>query len=181
MLKTGSLEKLDNGIRHCRRCERCLTRMYAVPGEGSANARIVLFGEAPGKNEDITGRPFVGRAGKYLDKIFREHKVDREEIFITSILKCYHPKPPKKSQIVSCHQWAEQQIEVIQPRIMLVMGTFAAWGLFGMEQLGTDLLDLVWNTTPCIVTCHPAAAMRFPDRDKQFRRDFKHMVQKVHI
>ena len=102
MLKTGSLEKLDNGIRHCRRCERCLTRMYAVPGEGSANARIVLFGEAPGKNEDITGRPFVGRAGKYLDKIFREHKVDREEIFITSILKCYHPKPPKKSQIVSC-------------------------------------------------------------------------------
>ena len=178
MTKSESLYKLVKGIQHCQQCERCMSRKHAVPGEGNPNAKIVLLGEAPGKNEDTTGKPFIGRAGIYLNKILSGYDVDRDEIYITSVLKCYHPKPPKKSQMVSCQPWTEHQIEIIQPKIMLVMGNSAAWGLFGMDQLGIDPLDLVWNTISCVVTCHPAAAMRFPERDKQFRRDFKRMVHK---
>ncbi len=176
MNKTESLEKISRGIRHCQRCERQKTRHHAVPGEGHFNTSTLLFGEAPGKNEDKTGRPFVGRAGRYLDKVLAEHEINREDIYITSILKCYHFKSPKKSQMVRCRPWTEQQIEVIQPKIILVMGKSAAWGLFEIDRLGMKPVDMAWHDIPCIVTCHPAAAMRFPERDQQFKRDFSRLI-----
>ena len=177
MNKTQSLEQLSFAIQGCHECERWLTRKHAVPGEGHPHAKIVLIGEAPGRNEDNTGRPFIGRAGKYLDKILDGFNLKRDEFYITSILKCYHPRPPKKSQMGTCRPWLERQIEVIQPKITLVMGKSAAWALFEIEQLGTEPIKLEWKSMLCIVTCHPAAAMRFPERDKQFRKDFERLVQ----
>ena len=181
MNQIESLQILSSEIQQCQRCERWLTRNHAVPGEGDIDAKIMLFGEAPGKNEDQTGRPFIGRAGRYLDKVLSEYKINRKKVYITSILKCYHPKSPKKLQMVSCRPWSEQQIEVIQPNIILVMGKSAAWGLFKIEHLGTQIIDLKWRAILCIVTCHPAAAMRFPQRNLQFRRDFERLIQKVSI
>jgi len=179
MNKGESLEKLCRGIQRCHRCERWKSRAHAVPGEGDPDARIFFTGEAPGRTEDKKARPFIGRSGHYLDNVFSEYKVKREEVYITSILKCYHPSPPKRSQMESCRSWLIQQIDVIQPEFIFVMGTSAAWGLLGIDQLGTDPLDLKWNSIPCIVTCHPAAAMRFPKRNKQFRRDFTRLIKKI--
>jgi uracil-DNA glycosylase family 4 len=139
-----------------------------VPGEGDPRANILLLGEAPGKQEDKTGKPFVGRAGTYLDKALSEFKWNRDHLFITSILKCYHPGTPKKSQIKVCRLWTLLQIESVNPKVILVMGRHAAWGLFKIDLLGKDPLQGEWKGIPSIVTCHPASAMRFPQRHEQF-------------
>ncbi|HUS57481.1 MAG TPA: uracil-DNA glycosylase [Planctomycetota bacterium] len=174
-----SLGELFRGIRRCRRCERCDTRFLAVPGEGQAGARMLLLGEAPGKSEDRTGRPFQGRAGNYLDKIFSEHGASRDDAFITGILKCYHPGPPRRRQIEACRPWTIEQIRTAHPKAILVMGRAAAGGLLGMDELGEGEIDAAWEGTLCVVTCHPAAAMRFPKRNAQFRRDFARVLRKL--
>jgi uracil-DNA glycosylase family 4 len=168
MILPSSLRKLTKEIRRCQRCERSKTRILAVPGEGSPRADILLLGEAPGKQENKTGQPFVGRAGIYLDKILADHKLKRERLFITSILKCYHPNSPKKSQIKICKIWTLLQIEAVNPKVILVMGRHAAWGLFKIDLLSKDPIQGEWKGIPSIVTCHPASAMRFPQRHEQF-------------
>jgi DNA polymerase len=164
------LDEIGFGIRHCRRCPRSKTRTHAVPGEGDPKARILLLGEAPGRNEDVSGRPFVGRAGRYLDRVLAEYGLSRDRLFITSILKCFHPKPPKKGDIEACRPWTKSQVAAVEPDFILVMGRHAEWALFGpgSTDVGGEVRD--WQGRVCVVTCHPAAAMRFPARDLQFRR-----------
>ena len=174
-----TLDALGRGIRHCVRCERCHTRRHAVPGEGAARCRALLLGEAPGKIEDELGRPFVGRTGQWLDRLFLEHGVVRDDVFITGILKCYHPEPPKPHQIVACKPWTLQQIGVLKPRLILVMGLAAASGMLGMKALGEKELVTEWQGIPCVVTCHPTAAMRFPRSGERFRRDFRRFMRVV--
>ncbi len=169
----ASVEELFHKIRYCRRCERCRTRNRAVPGEGHAGAGIVLLGEAPGKLEDKTGHPFVGRSGSYLDAALAECGLMRDDLFITSILKCYDPGPPRRHQIEACKPWTVQQVEAVGPKRILVMGLTAARGLLGIRRLSPEPLTVQWQGILCIVTCHPAAAMRFPSRDRQFRRDLR--------
>lgn len=176
-MKQAEMKKLARGIQRCRRCERWQTRQHAVPGAGDVDAKIVLCGEAPGKKEDAKGEPFIGRAGAYLDKVMSKNDVHRQDFYITSILKCYHPESPKKPQIKTCYEWTEKQLGVIQPKMILVMGKSAAQGFLGVERLGIAPVHKEWRGIPCIVTCHPAAAMRFPERDEQFRRDFRTMLK----
>jgi len=173
-----AMDRVARGIQRCRRCERSGTRGHAVPGEGSVESGILLLGEAPGKKEDRTARPFVGRAGSYLDQIFLRHPVEREKMFVTSILKCYHPDSPKKDQVEACRPWTEKQIGILRPEIILVMGRTAEQGLWGMTQGGGESFRK-WEGIPCVVTCHPAAAMRFPRRHEQFDRDFGCFVRIV--
>lgn len=164
----SSLKNLAREIRRCQRCERSKSRILAVPGEGDPRADLLLLGEAPGKKENQTGQPFAGRAGIYLDKILADHKLKRDRLFITSILKCYHPSSPKKSQIKKCSLWTFQQIESVKPKVILAMGRHAAWGLLKINLLGQDPIQGEWKGIPIIVTCHPASAMRFPQRHQQF-------------
>ena len=119
-------------------------------------------------NSGGAGQPFVGRAGSYLDKIFHSHSLERKSVYITSVLKCYHPGSPKKDQIKSCLAWTEKQIEVLQPELILIMGRTAEQGLFDKIHEEKKDNSVEWGDIPCIITCHPAAAMRFPERDKQF-------------
>ena len=174
--KEKQLSNISPGIQRCRRCDRANTRDNTVPGEGNSDSKILLLGEAPGRKENHSGRPFVGRAGNYLDKIFLSHSIERMSVYITSVLKCYHPDSPKKYQIKSCMPWMEKQIEILQPELILVMGRTAEYGLFNKKRKNEDTL-VHWKGIPCIVTCHPAAAMRFPDRDKQFKHDFHILVR----
>jgi len=167
------LEKLARGIHHCQRCERSQTRKYTVPGEGNPNSGMLLLGEAPGRKEDKTGRPFVGRAGDYLEKILSLHHLDRNQVFITSVLKCYHPQSPKKTQIEECLSWSFGQIELLNPKLILVMGRWAAWAFLDLNTLKDSPKVLTREGRTWIVTCHPAAAMRFPARDREFRKGFK--------
>ena len=167
-----SLENLTQAIQRCQRCERSKTRIHAVPGECGPSADIFFLGEAPGKQENKTGQPFVGRAGIYLDKILADHNLKRDRLFITSILKCYHPNSPKKSQIKECRPWTFHQIESVNPKLILVMGRHAAWGLLKIDFLGKEPIQGEWKGIPYIITCHPASAMRFPQRNKQFHSTF---------
>jgi len=174
-----SLERLARGIQHCQKCERSQTRRHAVPGEGDPSSGLLLIGEAPGKKEDQTGRPFVGRAGQYLEKILSLHNLDRNQVFITSVLKCYHPRSPKNKQIEACLPWSFRQIESLNPKLILVMGRWAAWALLGMKNLEGVPNLLTRKGRNWVVTCHPAAAMRFPARDREFRKGFKIFASKA--
>jgi len=91
---TDSLEELGARILRCTRCERHYTRRLAVPGEGDPDPGIMLIGEAPGVKENETGKPFVGRAGRYLEKVLEQNGFSRQNLFVTSILKCFHPRRP---------------------------------------------------------------------------------------
>jgi uracil-DNA glycosylase family 4 len=165
-----SLEKLAKEIQYCRICERNLTRDRAVPGEGPPVSGMLLVGEAPGKKEDRAGSPFVGRSGKYLDKILLSNGLERNRMFITSVLKCYHPGSPKKHQLRKCLPWSLQQIDSLDPLLILIMGRWAAWALLGIEKLEDLPRVLTIDGKWWVVTCHPAAAMRFPRRNWEFRK-----------
>jgi len=117
-----------------------------------------------------SGRPFVGRAGRYLDRVLDEYDLSRDRLFITSILKCFHPKPPKKGDIETCRPWTTAQVGTIDPGLILVMGRHAEWALFGTRAADKEGEVRDWQGRRSLVTCHPAAAMRFPARDRQFRR-----------
>ncbi|MFP4083032.1 MAG: uracil-DNA glycosylase [Candidatus Aminicenantes bacterium] len=174
-----SLERLAKKIQHCQKCERSQARTHAVPGEGYPNSGMLLVGEAPGKKEDHTGQPFVGRAGDYLNKILSSYNLDRNQVFITSVLKCYHPRPPKKQQIKKCLPWSHHQIEALNTKLILVMGRWAAWAFLGIQKLEGIPKVLSWKGINCVVACHPAAAMRFPHRDREFREGFKIFVARA--
>ncbi|MHC4694739.1 MAG: uracil-DNA glycosylase [Planctomycetota bacterium] len=122
------LEKVGEEARQCRKCGLGSTRTNAVPGEGNPNARILFIGEAPGADEDAQGRPFVGRAGKLLDKIIIACGLQRNDVFIGNILKCRPPenRDPTADEIISCLPYLQRQIEIINPEIIVALGAHAA-------------------------------------------------------
>ncbi len=122
------LNQLHNQISNCRKCDLWETRTNIVPGDGDNNADIFLIGEAPGRNEDLQGKPFVGRAGKILDEMLKSISLKREDIFIGNIVKCRPPKNrnPSNSEIKACTPYLDKQIELINPKIIVPMGSFAA-------------------------------------------------------
>ena len=122
------LEKIADEVRKCRKCGLGSIRTNAVPGEGPPNARIMFVGEAPGADEDAQGRPFVGRAGKLLDKIIIACGLERAEVFIGNILKCRPPenRDPAADEIINCFPYLQRQIEVINPEIIVTLGAPAS-------------------------------------------------------
>src|SRR5579875_2566910 len=118
------LNELAEGIRVCPACDLCRTRTLAVPGEGPAEAQIFLIGEGPGYYEDKSGRPFVGAAGKFLDELLALAGVRRQDVFITNVVKCRPPgnRDPQEAEIEACRPWLDQQLEAIQPRIVVTLG-----------------------------------------------------------
>ncbi len=126
MSKREKLLQLQQQIIHCQRCPLYATATHAVPGEGAVNAAIMFVGEAPGRTEDETGRPFVGRAGKLLTQLLTSIGIAREAVFITSVIKHRPPKnrPPKPAEIVACKHWLDEQLTIIAPKIIVPLGRF---------------------------------------------------------
>ena len=122
------LEKIADEVSRCRKCDLGSLRTNAVPGEGNPNARIMFVGEGPGADEDAQGRPFVGRAGKLLDKVIAAMGLKRSDVFIANILKCRPPgnRDPRAEEIISCFPFLQKQIEIINPEIIVAMGAPAA-------------------------------------------------------
>ncbi|MCE5187103.1 MAG: uracil-DNA glycosylase [Planctomycetaceae bacterium] len=123
-----SLEKIAEEICACRKCRIGSTRTRAVPGEGSPHARLVFVGEAPGVEEDQQGRPFVGRAGKLLTDIITAMGLQRQDVFITNVIKCRPPenRDPKLEEIMSCRPFLIRQLELIRPEVIVALGAHAA-------------------------------------------------------
>jgi uracil-DNA glycosylase family 4 len=155
-----SLRSLDEEIESCTRCPLAKGRTKAVPGEGPGRAEILLVGEAPGRDEDLAGRPFVGRAGSILDRCLKDAGIDRSEVFITNVVKCRPPgnRRPKKDEVEACRPYLESQIELIQPKVVCLMGNAATKAVLDVEGV-TSLRGQVFRDL-FLVTFHPAAVLR---------------------
>lgn len=162
-----SLEEIAIDVRVCPLCPLCKTRTHAVPGEGNAQARLMVIGEGPGESEDLSGRPFVGRAGALLDQILTNIDVPRADAFIANVVKCRPPRNrvPLPDEREACMPYLRRQIELVRPRVLLTLGGTAAEALLGVKaSLGQLRLKVHrWNGIPLIVTYHPAALLRNPN------------------
>jgi len=176
MDKEEKLKKLNQEIRNCKKCPLWKTRKNAVPGEGPANAKIMVIGQAPGAMEDKTERPFVGPAGKFLDKLLKIAKIDRKKIFVTSPIKCFPPKnrKPKKEEIEACLPYLKRQIEIINPKKFILLGEIAFSVFFPKKELSSFRGKWIEEGgKKFFVTYHPAAGIRFPKIKKILEKDFK--------
>ena len=165
--QTRTLADVATLVAACRACKLCEGRTKTVPGEGLANARLVVIGEGPGRTEDETGRPFVGRAGELLTKILEAIKLPREQVFICNIVKCRPPENrlPQFDEIAACLPFLYRQIELVKPKVILAMGGTAAQSLLNTKQSLGALRNQVhrFRGTPVVVTYHPAALLRNPN------------------
>jgi len=171
-----NLQTIAQEIRACTLCPLAKSRTNAVPGEGPASARLMLVGEAPGREEDAQGRPFVGHAGKMLNQGLLDAKIERNEVFITSIVKCRPPnnRVPTKNEIESCvTAHLHRQIQALNPEIICLLGGTAAKALLGEERLATVRGRLIEKDHRYFITYHPAAARRNPAWRKVFQADLK--------
>jgi uracil-DNA glycosylase len=155
-----------------------------VPGEGPAKAKILFIGEAPGREEDLSGRPFVGRSGKFLTKLIESAGLKREKCFISSVIKHRPPKnrKPKRGEISVCFPYLESQIKIIKPRIIVLLGQTAFSAFFPKEKLKDLRGEFVTLrqaqgdkkiSRDFFITYHPAAGIRFVKMKKILEKDFK--------
>lgn len=176
------LEALAQDIEKCRRCLLHMGRTCAVPGAGACTAGVALIGEAPGEQEDLSGRPFAGRSGVVLDQLLEDAGLTRGQLFITSSVKCRPPKNrnPHKRELEVCREaWLLPQLEALAPRLIVLMGRVAVRSLLGTEQKlaelrGQALTVMGW---PAMVTMHPAAALRFPKARQALGEDLQQVAQ----
>jgi DNA polymerase len=164
--KLRSLDEIAEKVRKCTRCPLYETATNAVPGEGDPKAKLVCVGEAPGAKEDETGRPFVGQAGQLLTKILEAIDLTREQVFICNVLKHRPPgnRNPQPKEVEACSPYLIRQLELIQPKVIVAFGTFAAQTLLQTKAGIGQLRGLVhrYHGIPLIVTYHPAALLRNP-------------------
>ncbi|HDI03221.1 MAG TPA: uracil-DNA glycosylase [Candidatus Pacearchaeota archaeon] len=168
------LRELLECVRKCKKCGLWKTRNKVVFGEGPINAKIMLIGQAPGKQEDKVGEPFVGRAGKLLNKLLRKAGIKRDECFITSVLKCFPPKnrKPKKQEIRKCKPYLLKQIELIRPKVIVLLGNIAVEAILGKTKLKEIRGKKFFiNHMLFVPTYHPAAALRFKQLEKKIEKD----------
>jgi uracil-DNA glycosylase len=160
------LDQLAELIRRCTRCDLYKTAINAVPGEGNPNADFMCIGEAPGAQEDATGRPFYGQAGQLLTKILQAVNLSREEVFILNVLKHRPPgnRNPLPEEVSACRPYLIRQVELVAPKVILALGTFAAQSLLETKLSIGKLRGSVhrYHGIPVIVTYHPAALLRNP-------------------
>ena len=180
--RASSLAEIADMVRTCSRCPLYATAINPVPGEGSPTAQLMCIGEAPGATEDETGRPFVGQAGKLLTDILRAIKLSREEVFIANVMKHRPPgnRNPTPDEITACSPYLVRQVELIRPRVILALGTFAAQTLLDTKlAIGKLRGAMHWyHGTPLIATYHPAALLRNPGWKKPTWEDVK-LVRRI--
>lgn len=158
-----TLEELIEFMQGCTRCSLCETRTNIVFGDGNPHARILVVGEAPGKNEDLQGIPFVGAAGKFLDELLEDAGLKREDIFIANVLKCRPPanRNPQAHEIEACAPYLRAQTKIINPDVIVTLGNFATQFILRTNVGITRLRGTVQQAGRFLVlpTFHPAAAI----------------------
>jgi DNA polymerase len=179
-----SLDSIAGEIKKCTRCDLCLKRQNAVPGEGDPHSKIVIIGEGPGKNEDLQGRPFIGMSGKFLTKYLEKAGITREKVFITNAVKCRPPnnRKPKAEELDKCRPFLSRQLAAIKPTVILALGTSAASALgIKFKHLSeiksrTIEIELEGRKFNCFVTFHPSFPMRFPRARDGFLKDIRSCI-----
>ena len=164
--KLNTLQEIADVVARCTRCPLYSTALNPVPGVGNPDADFMCVGEAPGANEDQQGEPFVGQAGQLLNKILGAIDLKREDVFIANVLKHRPPgnRNPMPDEVVACSPYLVRQIELVRPKVILALGTFAAQTLLETKLTIGKLRGQVhrYYGVPLIVTYHPAALLRNP-------------------
>jgi DNA polymerase len=169
------LEVIAQAVTGCHRCDLSATRTRAVPGSGPAHSEIFLVGEGPGFNEDQQGLPFVGAAGKYLDQLLSLAGLTRSQVFITNVVKCRPPgnRDPLPDEIAACSAYLDQQLEAIDPIVVVTLGRFSMAKWFPVAKISRiHGQEKQFGRLTVIPMYHPAAALRNPDFKQQLEADF---------
>jgi DNA polymerase len=178
-----SLQELAQGIGDCDRCKLSTGRKHLVFGEGNPHARLVFVGEAPGMEEDLTGKPFVGQAGKLLTDIIKAMGLTRDEVYICNIVKCHPPRnrDPEPDEITTCLPFLRAQISLIQPEVICTLGRISAQSLVDKDLKITrdrgrwrSFMDI-----PLMPTYHPAYLLRYPQAKRQVWEDVQAIMQEL--
>jgi uracil-DNA glycosylase family 4 len=181
LASSSTLKDIRQEMEGCKQCKLHRTRKSLVFGEGSEKAILMFIGEGPGYDEDIQGRPFVGKAGQLLTKIIQSINLQREEVYIANIVKCRPPqnRNPEPDEITVCRPFLQRQIQAIQPRIICALGAFAAQSLLQTGEKISALrgrrFDL--NGIRVIPTYHPAFLLRNPERKREVWEDMKKIAE----
>ena len=179
------INEVKNIVQECRSCELHKTRNMSVFGEGNENAEIMFIGEAPGKDEDLTGKPFVGKAGQLLDRIIQAMKMKREDIYICNTVKCrpQDNRKPSIDEIKSCTTFLDFQIKKIKPKIIVCLGLVAAENILGENDKLKNLRGKFYEKygAKILITYHPAALLRDPSKKKLVWEDMQIVMREVGI
>ena len=178
-----TLEELQMQCEACKRCSLCKTRTNTVFGTGSTSAKLMFVGEAPGQEEDLSGVPFVGRAGQLLDKFLYAVDIERKDVYIANILKCRPPKnrDPLPAEEDACSGYLREQVKLIRPKVIVCLGRISAMRLIKPDfkisqehgqwfEKGNFLMTAVY---------HPAALLRDPRRREDMMEDMKKIRAKL--
>jgi DNA polymerase len=172
-----TLAQIRTDLGDCHRCKLAGTRKTIVFGDGNPHAELVFVGEGPGADEDEQGLPFVGRAGKLLNRMIQSIGMKREEVYICNIVKCRPPgnRTPEKDEVDACSPFLYRQIEAIKPRLVCCLGAPAVRTVLGIKEGITKIRGqfYAFGSTQAIATVHPAYVLRNPREEKILREDFE--------
>lgn len=176
---TDALQTFHESIKHCQRCSLAGGRTQVVCGSGTSQAEMMFVGEAPGFYEDRRGVPFVGAAGKLLDRLLQDIGLQRRDIFITNVVKCRPPqnRNPRPEEVEACQPYLFKQIELVKPRVLCTLGNFATQLLLGKKVGITKVRGQPFQVKDFFVfpMLHPAAALHREPFQQAIREDFRRL------
>ena len=182
-IEGDSIEKITQELDDCQRCKLCAERTNVVIGRGNVDADLMFIGEGPGRDEDRIGKPFVGRAGKLLDKIIVAMGFDPGEVYIANIVKCRPPKNrnPEPDEMATCLPFLMRQIAIVQPKVLCTLGSIATTSLLQTEERISSLRGKFtsFNGLPLMPTYHPAFLLRNPKMKRVVWEDVQKISEKL--
>jgi len=177
-----NLEKIKQNVIECTKCELSKTRINSVPGKGNFHSDVIFVGEAPGKNEDTHGEPFIGVAGKKLSAALEKTGITREEVYITNIVKCRPPKNrvPTTQERSTCQDYLKQEISIIKPKLICILGNTAFNSLLGGSEITKFRGKVVRKDNQLyFLTVHPAATIYNQELIKVLNNDIKKLFDLI--
>ncbi len=179
--KKKMLDLINKEIQVCTKCDLHKSRTQAVLGDGNLNARLMFIGEAPGEEEDKQGKPFVGRAGKLLNKLIQKAGHRREEFYIANICKCRPPgnRTPTLEEMEMCFPYLKKQIEIINPSVLCLLGATAGMAFLGRKvKITKERGEVIkWQDKILLLTYHPAYVLRNPKEEETLFKDIKRAIE----
>ncbi len=170
-----AMQALEAEVNGCQRCALANERTHAVPGEGNRDAVVMFVGEGPGRDEDRQGRPFVGRSGQFLSLMLDQIGIDRNDVYITNVVKCRPPnnRDPEPAELAACDDYLTRQVEIINPRIIVTLGRFSMrrWFAEGAITKIHGKITNIGRGRVAMAMFHPAAALRNPAWRTAFEQD----------
>jgi uracil-DNA glycosylase len=177
------LDELRAIVTACQKCRLSKSRTQVVYGVGNPDADLMFIGEAPGREEDIQGEPFVGRAGQLLTDIIKAMKLTRDDVYIANVIKCRPPenRNPEPDELDECRPYIRRQVEIIQPKVIVTLGRFALQSLtekaFAISSVRGQWLE--YNGVRVMPTYHPAYLLRNPAAKKEVWADMKKVMSEL--